>query len=101
MCVLSGAYMFVLAGSSIYCDTLSVSQYDSKVRSDLIRERSNSLSLSINSLNNLFSSLSLDFDYWYFMMKIEHLCSRMRRKAVMYWLSCAVFAQRDLKNLNL
>lgn len=48
-------------GSSIYCDTLSVSQYDSKVRSSLhewqpdshesVRRRATSLQL----LNNLFS----------------------------------------------
>jgi hypothetical protein len=41
-----------VSSSSIYCDTLSVSQYDSKVRSDL-----NLLALQglhVKSLNNLF-----------------------------------------------
>ena len=35
----SDAYVCVRAGSSIYCDTLSVSQYDSKVRSDPLRRQ--------------------------------------------------------------
>ena len=37
-------------GSSIYCDTLSVSQYDSKVRSGLLQPHK-----VAQSLNNLFS----------------------------------------------
>jgi hypothetical protein len=40
-------------GSGIYCDTLSVSQYDSKVRSGLKSP------CGSQSLNNLFSQLSL------------------------------------------
>lgn len=66
LCRLSGVSALG-GGSSIYCDTLSVSQYDSKVRSGLpciqgVRPYgAHTLGLAVGeSLNNLFELRQLD-----------------------------------------